>query len=456
MAVIPPIDDRLVEFKFPHLEKRVLHNGLSLIVFPPARRASARNLARVYFQFGFDFGEKHDPAGKEGAVELLSQVLKKGAAARTYDEIVEQVEFVGGSMQVDSTQDFFYLRGSFLSEYYSVGLELLSDIVLNPALHADEVEKERSKLLADIENEKSSPAFLGRRRLKKALYSPHPYALSKTPESVSAISREDIAQLHQKLFDPAKAFLIIAGDISVAEAEEKTIQFFGHWERKPNRASNRLELPERMPERRLYVVNRPDSEQCSILLGLHLFQRQHPDYEKFQVMNKILGGGAGARLFMKLREEKGYTYGAYSHMECYKEAGAWQASADVRTEVVDGALETFFEEMERVKEEPVGEEELKNARRYFVGSFPIRNEAPASIASLEMQKRLLGLPEDYWETYLKKIDRVSGQDISQMARTYLDQSRTAVVVVGDAKKIEKALHNYGKMEIYDLDDKRVG
>ncbi|NIS37968.1 insulinase family protein, partial [Candidatus Saccharibacteria bacterium] len=136
------------------------------------------------------------------------------------------------------------------------------------------------------------------------------------------------------------------------------------------------------------MIDRPKSEQCNILLGTLLFNRESNEFEHFHVMNHILGGGSSGRLFMMLREEKGYTYGAYSAMLCYKETGGWQATAEVRTEVAEAAIDTFFKQFEKIQHDFVTDEELKNAQRFLIGSFPIKNETPASLASLELQKRL--------------------------------------------------------------------
>ena len=144
----PPIDDQLIDFRFPLFKTETLGNGLTIL----GLENSGTKIPKVYFRLGIDFGEKNDPKFREGAAELLSCVLKKGTARRSYAEIVEEIDFTGGSLGIDSSQDFFYLSGSFLREYADVGLELISDVLLNPAFAPSEIEKERKKILADIEN----------------------------------------------------------------------------------------------------------------------------------------------------------------------------------------------------------------------------------------------------------------------------------------------------------------
>lgn len=451
----PPIDDQLIDFRFPSFKKKTLENGLTVL----GLENSPPGPSKMYFRLGINFGEKNDPPSREGAVELLSLVLKKGTTGRSYQEIVEEIDFTGGSLGIDSSPDFFYLSGSFLREYADVGLELISDVLLNPSLDDSEIEKERIKILADIENEKSSPSFLAQRRFKKVLYSPHPYSGSKTPQSIREIDRQDLLEIYQRFVNPANVHLVVAGDISFDEAVERAGKYFGSSKVK-SKASNQGEVNFSMPQpshqRELHLVDRPGSEQCTILLGTILFARNNSEFEAFQVMNKILGGGASGRLFMKLREEKGYTYGAYSSMVCLNETGGWQASAEVGNKVTGSAIDAFLEEFTAIRSNSVSEQELRNAKRYLIGSFPVKNETAASSASLELQKQLHNLPEDYWNNYLKIIDRVSKHDVNTIADKYLNVDSMPIVLVGDAKEIKKQIAKFGEVETYDLDDRRIG
>jgi zinc protease len=451
----PPIDDQLIEFQFPSFKKETLRNGLTVLGLESSSPVRSSKLSKIYFRLAIDFGEKNDPPSREGTIELLARVLKKGTASRSYQEIVEEIDFTGGNLGIDSSPDIFYLSGSFLREYSDVGLELISDVLLNPAFDQSEIEKERKKILANIENEKSSPSFLAHRRFKKVLYSAHPYSRSKTPQSIREINRETVLEIYRKFVSPVNACLIATGDISFDETVVKANKYFGRWHRDEEAKHPAFSLPEVSGKRKVYLVDRPASEQCNILLGTLLFSRKSREFEAFQVMNKILGGGSSGRLFIKLREEKGFTYGAYSAMVCLKETGDWQATADVRNEVTGAAIDTFLEEFAELQTKSVSDEELKNAKRYLIGSFPVKNETPAAIASLELQRQLHDLPEDYWNNYLKMIDRISKNDVNEMAMRYLDIQKMPIVLVGDANKIRKQLGKFAEIEMYNLDDERI-
>jgi zinc protease len=208
-------------------------------------------------------------------------------------------------------------------------------------------------------------------------------------------------------------------------------------------------------KRSVHIVNRPESHQVNILLGNLTFNRSDPDYETMAVMSKILGGGGSGRLFLDLREKKGYTYGAYSSLQAYKEAGAFIANAEVRNEVVLPALDSFFEQFEKVQHESVSQEELQHAKQYLIGIFPLQNETASSIAALALKQKLYDLPENYWDDYLAKIASVCIDDIQSVALKYIRPEEMYIVLVGDANLLADKVSAYGPVSIYDLDDNQV-
>ncbi len=444
----PPIDPRLIKFRFPGVKRKTLANGLTLLVIEQPK------VPKVYFRLGFDFGSKTDPEEKAGLNELLAATLKKGTRKYMYREIVDLVDFMGAELEVMVSEDFFFVFGEFLSEFVQTGLELVSEVVLRPQFPAEELEKERAKAIANLENEKSSPHFLAHRRMNRVMFNPHPYSRYKTIASLQNIEREDLQLFWQNYFVPGHAYLVLAGDVREADALDWAEKYFGEWEPK-KQPDRKIASPSPVRERTVYLVNRPGSAQSTLLLGNRLFPRNHPDYEKMLVMNKILGGSASGRLFMYLREEKGYTYSASSYLYTLKEAGSWQASAEVRTEMTAQALEGFLEQFQKIRHEAVSPEELENAKRYLVGIFPLQNETPSSIAALGLRQYLYDLPENYWDHYLDVIEKVDREDVMAVTRQYLDLEHLAIVVVGDGEKIDRELENFGTVQIFDVEDRRI-
>ena len=441
----PPIDDRLIDFHFPAFQEKQLANGLTVLFL------SRQDSPKVAFQMGIDFGHKYDPEGQKGAVELLARCLKKGTRQYTYQELTDNIEQLGGFIGIKASTDFFYLSGKFLQEHLHQALSFLKEILCFPAFPEQEVEKEKAKFAADLQNKKSSPEYLANRKLKQLLFATHPYSLSPDEMSIQSIQRSHLVQLHQQFISPQHSFLVIVGPFSFDDVMERVQKVLGDWEAgaTPEKV---FPQPKPLPKQRIVLVHRPNSQQTSLLLGNQLFPRHSPEFEKMMVANKILGGGPSSRLFMTLREKKGYTYGAYSLMRTHKDAGLWMAGAEVRPEVTGKALEIFFQEIEHFRNHPVKETELKSAHRYLIGSFPLQNETPFHIASLALQLKLYRLPSDYWEHHLESIHRVSIEQVQEVAQKWIQPDCLAIVAVGDVHQIKPLLTPFGEVDVVDVED----
>ena len=444
----PPIDPTLLKFHFPDVKEIQLANGIHLLV------VERKELPKVYLRLGLNIGSKNDPSNRAGLVQLFANTLKKGTESRSYAEIIQTIEQIGGDLDTTVNEDFLVIHGEFLKDYIRTGMEVISDLILHPSFPQDEIEKERYKLIADLENEKSSPDFLAQRRFEKAIFTPHPYGLYKTQASLQEMSRTDLLSIHQKFFGAQDAFLVMAGDITETEAQKLATEFLGQWNPKsPDQAE--LNPPVNLTRSQIQLVHRPASEQTHILIGNILFPRNHPEFVKMMVMNKILGGGGSGRLFMNLREEKGYTYGAYSSLLTRKDSGAFMANAEVRTDVTLPAIEAFHEEFSKIKNEKVDSNELKNAKRFLRGIFPLQNETPSSIASLALKEKLFELGEDYWNHYLGELGEVTATDVRETASIFLQDTADVTVIVGDADRLLPSLEPLGEISVYDLEDKKV-
>ena len=440
-----PIDNHLIHFNFPPLKSAQLENGLTLVVI------ENHLLPKIYFRLGFVYGLKDDPQNMAGLSELMVATLKKGTTKFSYEEIIERIESVGGVLDSTCNEDFYFIYGEVLSDYLQNTVEMLAQVGCCPAFPEIEVRKEQMKMLADLHNENSSPGFIATRRLDRAIYSPHPYGLHKSEESIQRITREDLVREHARFFLPQNAHLLFAGDISFDEAKKLAEQYFGEWGG-GFKSVHYPDVPVNSREAIVQIVDRPGSEQANILLGKVLFERKHPDFIPMMILNRILGGGSSGRLFLYLREEKGYTYGAYSTLNCLRDSGSWIANAEVRNDVVAAALQGMFDKINEIRDKGVSEEELNVTKRYLIGNFPLQNESPASIAALAMRQRLHKLAPDYWNQYLEAVDKVQLSDLAEMAEKYLSPDSMQIVVVGDAEKLREQLQQFGSIQIYNVKD----
>jgi len=206
---------------------------------------------------------------------------------------------------------------------------------------------------------------------------------------------------------------------------------------------------------RIFLIDRPGSVQTVLQLGNLGIERTNADYFSLLLADRVLGGGPAARLFLNLREDKGYTYGAYSGFGGSKFRGTWVSSSEVRTEVTEGAMKEFMYELKRLRDERVPADELDNAKRAIVGSFALSLEQPQGLLQNIITQKLFDLPADYWDTYPQKVSAVTAEDIQRIAQKYIDLDRLQVVAVGDAAKAREMLAKYGKVEVYDADGKPV-
>jgi predicted Zn-dependent peptidase len=196
--------------------------------------------------------------------------------------------------------------------------------------------------------------------------------------------------------------------------------------------------------------------QTVLRLGTLGIERTNPDYFAVLLADAVLGAGPQARLFLNLREDKGYTYGAYSSFGGTRFRGTWVSNAEVRTEVTEGAMKEFMYELNRLRDTPVPAEELENAKRSIIGGFALSLEQPQALLQNIITQKLYNLPADYWDTYPQKVAAITAEDVQRVAKKYLDMGHLQVVAVGDASKARDVLSKYGKVEVYDADGKPVG
>jgi predicted Zn-dependent peptidase len=208
-------------------------------------------------------------------------------------------------------------------------------------------------------------------------------------------------------------------------------------------------------KKHVFLVNRPGSVQTNIVIGNIAIDRRSPDYVAMRVTNQILGGGGAARLFMKLREEKGYTYGAYSTFTPLAFAGPWRAFSDVRTDVTEGSMTEFFNELNRLRTEKTPTMELDEAKRSIVATFALSLESPSEILQLAITQKRYGLPSNYWDTYPEKIQAVTADDVLRTARKYINPENAQIVAVGDVAKIKTIMEKYGPVTVYDANGKET-
>lgn len=437
-------------FDIPKPFETVLSNGLKIVIF------ENNQLPLVSYRLAFRSGDINDPKDATGLTSAMTSLLNEGTTTRSSKQIAEEIERLGAKISAGSSADYSTVSASTLSLYKSDVLKLLADITLHPTFPEEEIALFQKNTIQGLESQRANASFLANEQVDKILYGEHPYSVvSPSKADIEKISQEHLIALHANIFVPNNAIFIIVGDVNRAELLQEIEDNFGDWEQKDIESIEFSALPTRTTTT-LTVVDRPGSAQSNIVLANLAIARTNPDYFPVLLMNQVLGAGASSRLFMNLREEKGYTYGAYSRLDTRRLAGSFEATAEVRTPVTGDSLHEFFYELNRIRDEKVSEKELNDAKNFLTGVFPLRAETQEGLTNLIVSQKLYDLPEDYLQTYRENVNAVTLDEVEQMAKKYITPDKIAIVVVGDAEEILPQVKSYSdKIEVFDTEGNQV-
>ncbi len=445
----PPKPGPESKVKFPSYFEKTLSNGLKVIVVENHEQPI------VYISFVVKSGSTYD-GNLPGLASVTAELLTKGTKTRTATQIAEEIDFVGGSLNTSASWDATNVSVLVLKKYLGVGMDILQDVVLNPTFPDEELERIRTQRLASIKQSKADAGYLANVRFSKELFKNHPYANESggNEESIQKMKRDDIVNFYKTHFIPNNSFIIFAGDITPNEAVPLVEKYFGKWE-KGKLPQYKFSNLENVSETKVVIVDKPGAVQSAIRIGHLGIDRRNKDYVKVYTMNMLLGGYFNSRINMNLRETHGYTYGASSFFDSRMYPGPFIVSADVRNEVTDSSVAEILKELKRIIEEPVSEEELKMAKDYIVGSFPLQIETPAQVASRIMTIEIYGLPKDFYDKFRDEVKKITAKDIQETAKKYLRPDKILIVVSGNSKQIKPVLEKFGPVVVYDADGNKI-
>lgn len=442
----PPTPLAPVAFEIGRPTTATLDNGLRVVVFENKR------LPLVSYRLAFFSGDIHDPKGSTGLTSAIAAQITEGTENYTSLQLADKVERLGASLHASASDDFTIVSASALSLYSSEMLDLMAEAVLRPTFPEEELDLYRRNTVEHLKFQRSQPPFLAGEQAARLLYGKHPYAtISPSADDVEKLDREALAKFHAAMLVPNNAMLIAVGDIDADEFVTELTEHFGGWQPGAAATHSFADIPPR-DRRTLTIVDRPGSTQSNVVMANTAINRTAPDYFKVIVMNQVLGAGASSRVFMNLREEKGYTYGAYTRLNTKRLSGDIEATAEVRNEVTGDSLKEFFYELERIRNEKVGDEELADAKSFLTGVFPIRAETQEGLTNLIVNQHLYGLPHDYLQTYREHVSAVTPDDVIEAAKKYVRPDEMAIVIVGDASEVRPQAESYAEtVEIFDTD-----
>lgn len=423
------------EYHFPRFSQHTLSNGLTVLVAPVSK------LPLVSVAAVIDATALEDPQGKEGVAQLAARGLKEGTASRTGGQLSIDLEKLGTSLEAGADWDGTVASMTVLTENLKAAFEIFADVIQHPAYRAEDVERLKSERLAERIQLLDEPRGLADESFSRFIYSAdvrYSKPMGGTSASVSVITRDDVASFHRSNYAPAATTLIFAGDISTEDALSLVEAALGSWTGAKRIAHRSADLPARA-SRAIEIVAKPDAAQSEVRIGHRGVSRTHPDYFPIVVMNATLGGLFSSRINLNLREVHGYTYGASSHYDWRRQAGPFEISTAVQSEVTADAISETLKEIERMRSEEISIDELTLATSYLEGVFPIRYETTAAIASALANLVTFGLPADYFDTYRSNIAAVTTGDVLSAAKAHVNPDELQIVVVGNPEVIRSPL-----------------
>ena len=406
----------------------------------------------VSYRLAIRSGDAADPANAVGITSAAAAMLTEGTEDHTSAALAEKIERLGASLSANSSDDFTIVSASTLALYNSEILSLIAEVVFRPTFPENELDLYRRNTIEHLKFQRSQPGFLASEQVARLIYDGHPYSrVAPKPVDVEKLNRDALAAHHSRVLIPNNAVLVVVGDVERGSILKEIKDHFGEWQPGTVESLDHSS-PAPLPSTRLTIVDRPGSAQSNIVLANAGIRRSDPDYFPVLVMNQVLGAGASSRVFMNLREEKGYTYGAYTRFDAKRYAGDFEATAEVRTAVTGDSLKEFFYELRRIRDEKVSEQELIDAKNFLTGVFPIRAETQEGLTNLIVTQELYELPDDYLQTYRENVAAITAEDVRRVAAKLIDPDRMAIVIVGDARDILAQAGEYAQeIEVFDTD-----
>ncbi len=443
----PPEVGPAPALSLPAPVQRQLANGLEVLYI---RHGTVPMVQATLMTRG---GLSDDPADLAGLASFTAEMLDEGAGGRGSLELAAALEALGATLTTGAGWDGAQVNLQVLRSRLPDALRLMADVAYRPDFPEAEVRRVRDERLTELSRGRDEARVIAGNAFTSLLYgSNHPYGRLTTTEGTRRIDRSRIVDFHASFYRPVGATLLLVGDVD--ESLHAVVeQAFGGWTGGSVPAATAPALPAASATR-IYLIDRPAAAQSEIRIGHPAVARDNPDFFPLQVLNTLLGGSFTSRLNQNLRETHGYTYGAGSSFAMRRGAGPFMASSAVVTAKTDSAVIEFFNELRRIRDEPVPADELERAKSYVALGLPQSFETTAQVASRLAELRLYGLPMDYYNTYVQRVMSVTAADVRRVANEYIRPERSAIVVVGDRSTIEAGLRALpvGEVELRTIDE----
>jgi zinc protease len=410
-------------------QRSVLDNGIILLT------SEQRALPMVSIELLIDAGSRHDLPNQEGLANLTARLLTYGTQRRTALQISDTLDFVGARLSAACGEDLASVSMTVLKKDLKIGLELLAEVLTAANFPQDEIDRQKQSIIASIKAREENPGDIAQRRFAEALYPQSPYGrpVEGNEASVKALEQKTLKAFYDRYYRPNRTIVSVVGDISHEEIARALNEALHSWQ-KGDPATAPVP-PSKIGSSETIRVHK-DLTQANIVLGHNGVGRENPDYYAIQVMNYILGGGGfSSRTLDSIRNERGLAYSVYSYFSAEKGHGTFELVMQTKNETALEAIRIANVEMRRMREELVTEEELKDAKDYLIGSFPLRLDTNRKVANFWAQVEYFQLGLDYPDRYGDFIQKVSREDVRRVAQKYLKPESLITIIVANQKKI---------------------
>jgi zinc protease len=408
----------------PIAHREVLPNGIVLLV---AERPGVPIVAvRTFMQAGASF----EPRDRAGLANLMGSLLTRGTDKRSGPEIDAAIEFVGGSLEAGASRDGLTASLFVLKRDLGLGLDLLSEVVLSPTFPEAEVQRKVAQIQAAIKRSEQDPGTVAGRALSRLVFASHPYGtpVEGTIESVGRLRRDDVVAFYRGFVRPDTTVMAVVGDVTVDEARREVLARFGGWPRPA--APPPPAPPDAGPVPPQTEVIPKELTQATIMLGRPAIRQTDPDYFPLAVATYVLGGGSASRLYARVRDDGGLAYAVHAYVSPRRYGASFVVSAQTRTGEVPRVIDILRDELGRMTRDPVSEDELRLAKDYLIGSFPLRLDTTAKVADFVVAVEVQGLGLDYADRYKAAIAGVTAADVQRVAGRFFGPDTLSRVVVG--------------------------
>ncbi len=438
-AEAPPVPGPTPPFELPATTVFTLKNGLQVTLVPYGA------IPKSNVSLAVRVGNVDEAAHQTGLADLMGKLLLQGTTTRSAVQVAEEAARLGGALEVNVRGDESSLDIECLGDSTVDAIRLVAEVARTPAFPSAELARLRGDLLREVAIQRSQPQPLAEEAFARAIYGSHPYGrVLPVASDVERFTLEQARQLWTRFAGADRAHLYVVGRFDPSAVRAAVEQAFGGWAKAKGAPRPK---PAAKGGRRVFLVDRPGAVQSTLRFGLPAVPPTSPDYIPLVVTDALLGGSFGSRITTNIREKRGYTYSPRSVVGLHPGVGTWAETADVTTKDTAASVREIVNEIERLRKEPPGDEELAGIRKYVAGNFVLRYSSRDGIVTQLRFVDLYGLPADWLRTFVQRVEAVTPADVTRITRKYLDPQKMTLVVVGDRKVVEDSLKQFGPVKV---------